>query len=151
VTVDQETYAVRRRIADESVAQLAEAIAACGPGADAYGCWVITDKLGEQPLRRVWCCRRDSSGWEPDHGSTGERIMDPARAFVVKGVAYYPLRYTIGFMAVAEYKPRTPEQLPRAPDTRAAKRQAETAQAAAEAAAAIAADLQLKLALETSR
>lgn len=148
MTVDPETYAARRRIADASTAQLAEAVAACGPGADAYGCWVVTDSLGEHPPRRVWCCTRDSAGWQPGHGSTDERVMDPARAFVVKGVAYYPLRYSIGWQSAAEYKPRTPEQLQVAADARAAKRQAaDDARAAAEAAT-LAADPQLELALE---
>jgi len=146
------TYAMRRRIADRSIADLAMAVDACGSGAVAYGCWVITDRLGEHEPRRVWCCRRgDGVGWQPPSDAPDERIADPARAFVVKGVTYYPLRYSIAFQSVEEYKPRTPEQLQRAAAARAAKREAaENARSAAEAAS-IAADPQLKLALEISR
>lgn len=149
-----ESYATRRRIADEGLAELALAVAACGPGASHYGRWVITDKLGQLPDQHVFCCRRPThTGWLPSHeaaGGTDERIDDPALSFVVKGETFKPFRFKIGFQALVEYRPQTPEQMKRAADARDAKREKSEAakeaaeQAESEAAAAIAA-LQLRL------
>lgn len=119
-----ELYATRRTIADRGLAELAEAIESCGPDADAYGLWVITDKLGLLPVQRVHCCRRDGSGWQPQPDTGGTRIEDLTRAFVVKGVTYYPMRFSIGFQALTEYRPQTPEQMKRAAEARQAKREA---------------------------
>jgi hypothetical protein len=127
-----ESYATRRRIADEGLAELAKAVAVCGPGATAYAAWIITDKLGLLPEQRVYCCRRPGqAGWLPSHeaaGGTDERIDDAERSFVVKGETFKPFRFKIGFQSLDEYRPQTPEQMKRAADARDVKR------AAAEAA-----------------
>jgi hypothetical protein len=143
MTARAENYATRRRIADQGLADLAEARAACGPGATAYGFWLITDKLGDHPPRRTFCCRRDGAGWLPAPDAADERIADPARAFVVKGVTYYPMRYSIAFGALVEYKPRTPDQLQRAAEARQAKR--DEAERVMQAARAQERDRQLEL------
>jgi hypothetical protein len=149
-----ESYAHRRRIADDGLAELAKAVEACGPGATNYGVWVIADKLGLLPDRRVFCCRRPThAGWLPSHetaGGTDERIDDPARSFVVKGETSRPFRFTVGFQALVEYRPHTPEQMRRAADARDAKRAAAEAaklaeDQAEEARRQAAAAMQLKL------
>lgn len=127
-----ERYAIRRRIADDAERELAEAITACGPGADAYGRWTLHDKLGLEPARVYYCCTRpEFAGWQPPSPENDERIpLDSvvlttlggikyeARSLTINGVTHYPYRWTSYFGAITEYTPHTPEQMKAAAERR---------------------------------
>jgi hypothetical protein len=129
-----ETLAYRQEYAAETRRLLAAAIAACGPGGDDYCVWWVHDRLGLEPVREFYGCRRDGAGWQPQPQRLDERIEQDmveyeirgvkgvARSAIVHGVKYYPLRYQVHFSGIAEYRPRTKEQLEAAAAARAAKR-----------------------------
>ena len=78
-----DSAATRQRIADEQAEMLAEAVRVCGPGATAYGRWEVKDRLGLEPDRIIYCCRRpEFVGWQPGPTSpaatTATRIRSPA-------------------------------------------------------------------------
>lgn len=134
----QENYAVRKKLADEARAELDAAIAACGPGADAYCRWTMTDKLGREPDRVFYGCRRNGGTWEPRPPEDNERIEQESvtlrtpygtpyviSAVTIKGVKYYPFRWELGFSALSDYRPKTAEQMKAAAEARRAKAIAE--------------------------
>jgi hypothetical protein len=137
-----ETMAYRHEYAAETRRLLAAAIDACGPGADDYCVWWVHDRLGREPMREFFGCRRDGEGWHPKAQNLDERIESDvveylirgvkgvSRSAVVHGVKYYPLRYQVHFSGIAEYKPRTKEQLEAAEAHRVAKRAAYEAELA---------------------
>lgn len=138
----QETYAARKRLADEGRAHIEAAIAACGPGATAYAMRVIKDRTKALPDRVVYCCLRpEYTGWQPDGRFPGhdERVgpeHDPG--FEVKGVHYRLFRFSFSFQALTDYKPQTPDQMKAAASRRrdAAIAKLEADRAAARAARA---------------
>ncbi len=123
----EENYAARKAIADKGRAEIEAAIAACGPGHGGYAKWIITDTAGVEPPRTVYCCWDEGGGgWKPKAFERGadeppERWPDEARAIVVKGVKFYPLRYSVSFSAFSEYSPQTPAQMKAAAESRRAK------------------------------
>lgn len=128
----EQNYATRRALADEARAELDAAIAACGPGAEAYCRWTMHDKLGIEPPRYFYGCRRsDRSGWHPKPPENHDRVEQDVVTFVtdggvkyvtgsamIAGVKYYPFRYSMGFQALHEYRPRTPDQMKAAAERR---------------------------------
>lgn len=136
----EETYAVRKQIAEDAARELAAAIEACGVGADAYGKHVVYDKLGHEPLREVYC-RRDGGVWSPPPPVCDERIfaesvvvttpsgikyethavMVPEGRFAEYAVCHLPRRYDVWTAMLDDsYAPRTPEQLKAAAERRRA-------------------------------
>lgn len=110
---DRQRYEGRKQIADEQRSELDAAIAACGPGALAYGVWVIRDRTGVLPDERYYCCRRgDGAGWVPKAPHSDERLTAAThKGYVMNGVTVYPFRFSVHFGALDEYRPVPPEQL----------------------------------------
>lgn len=137
--VYEENFAVRKQVADEAARELAAAIEACGPDAEAYCRWTQHDKLGIEPPRYFYGCRRDDGrGWQPEPPENNERVMQDVVTFVtasgikyeshsltINGLTLYPYRWSTYFQALTEYKPRTPEQMKAAAEQRRAKAIAE--------------------------
>lgn len=155
----EENYATRKRVADAARAELDAAIAACGPDAEAYCRWTVHDKLGLEPDRVFYGCRRpEHVGWKPDPPESDERIVQDVvmvvtpsgikyetRSLTINGVTHYPYRWGTSFQAISEYRPQTPEQMKAAAERRRATAIAKVeAREEAERAAA-AADPQLGL------
>lgn len=106
--VYEANYAMRKRIADESARELAEAITACGPGAEDYGRHHIHDKLGLEATRVIYC-RRDGGVWS---------------------ITHLPRRYDVSTAVIdSSYRPRTPAQAKAAAEARRAKAIAEIEEA----------------------
>ncbi len=110
---DRQRYEGRKQIADEQQTELDAAIAACGPGALAYGVWVIRDRTGVLPDERYYCCRReDGVGWVPKAPESDERLTAAThKGYVMNGMTVYPFRFSVHFGALDEYRPVPPEQL----------------------------------------
>jgi hypothetical protein len=110
---DRQRYEGRKQIADEQQAELDAAIAACGPGAIAYGVWVIRDRSGVLPDQRQFCCRRaGQSGWLPKASASEERLTaETHRGYEINGRTVYPFRYSLYFGYLDEYQPVPPEKL----------------------------------------
>lgn len=131
-------FAVRKRIADESASEFAAAIAACGPGAEAYGRHSVFDKLGVKATRAIYC-RRDDGVWSPPQPACDERIFAqtvhvvtpsgvrytthavtvPEGRFAEHAVTHLPRRYDVSTVLIDNsYRPRTPEQMKAAAEAR---------------------------------
>lgn len=167
-------YAARKAIADASRAELDAAIAACGDGAEQYGTHRVHDKLGIEPGRVIYCCRRDGTSWDPPAPDLVDaRIRQRVAALVTpSGVKYeghavtiekasqyhpYPVthflfRFDVSTVGLSDdYRPRTAEQLKAAAEARRAKALAEQQAELDEEARRRAADPQLGLNLEVDR
>lgn len=145
--VYEKNAAIRKEIADADRAELDAAITACGEGADAYGKHTIFDKLGLEPDRIIYCCRRDGGDWTPPMPDiAGVRILRQSAQVTTRGgvryqanaltientrfapdpVTRFPYRYDTGTVALtADYRPRTAEQLRAAAEARRTKALAE--------------------------
>lgn len=155
----QENYALRTRVADEARAELAAAIAACGPGAVGYCRWTLHDKLGIEPPRYFYGCRRpEHVGWQPRPPDSDERVTAEGVTFVTEsgirypcspltigGVTHYPYRWSLSFQAITAYNPQTPDQMKAAAERRRAAAIAKRAAERAAERAARAADPQIAL------
>lgn len=139
-------YAARKTLADEAAADLAAAIAACGPDAGEYGRHVVHDKLGLEPSRVIYC-RRDDGVWSPPSPECEERILKqstfittpggmkyetravtvPEGRFAEHAVTHFIRRYEVSTapLPFKGYKPQTPEQMKAAAERRRAKALAE--------------------------
>ena len=129
----EDNYAVRKKLADEAEANLRAAFVACGK-ADAYGRWVVSDKLKLLPDRVIYTAARDC-GWSPSPSDVlGAAELDEryGEGFAVKGVVYRPFRFSVAFGALSSYNPMTPEQAKAAAERR--REAAIAKQAAAEEA-----------------
>lgn len=128
-----ENAALRRRIADEQRAELDAAIAAVGPDHERYCRWIEHDKLGLLPPR-ISYGYNDGSGWQNEPPFDGERVEQDVVTFVteagikydchttpIKGVKYYPFRWSLGFQALTSYRPQSAEQLKAAAERRHAE------------------------------
>lgn len=145
-------YTTRKQIAGESAREHAAAIAACGPGAAAYGRHIIHDKLGLEATRIIYC-RQDDGVWSPPPPACDERIFAqavdvstasgvrytchavtiPEGRFAEHAVTHLPRRYDVATVPIDNsYRPRTPEQMKAAAEVR---RDRALAQIAAEEAA----------------
>jgi hypothetical protein len=167
-------YAARKAIADAARAELDAAIAACGGGAERYGTHRIHDKLGLEPARVIYCCRRDDGPWEPPAPDLLDTRIRQRVAILItpSGVKYeghavtiekaspyhpYPVthflfRYDVSTVGLSDdYRPRTPEQLKAAAEQRRAKAVAKEQAELDEEARRRAADPQLGLNLEVER
>jgi hypothetical protein len=158
--VYEQNYAIRRAIVDERLAEIEAAVAACGPGAEQYGQHSVHDKLGIEPERVIYCCKRDGGDWQPPPPDlTDVRILRRSAVLVTRGgvkyqgsavtiekasrfipdpVTHFLFRYDVATVAlVDDYRPRTPEQMKAAAEKRRDKALAEQeAEAAAERAKA---------------
>lgn len=144
--VYEQNYAVRKAIADAQRAAMESAIAACGPDADVYGSHVIHDKLGIEPTRVIYCCRRDGGAWSPPAPAfedvvfaessvfttpsgvkyTSRAVTIPEGRFAEHAVTRLPRRYEVSTVPLSdEYRPRTPAQMKAAAEARRAKALAE--------------------------
>lgn len=123
---EKEMAALRAQLAAEGLALRAEAVTACGPGADAYAFWVIVDRTKEQPDQRIATCRRgDGRGWQPPAPNPLERLTGSRLAYIDKeGRTHHPFRFEVGFQSLKEYRPQTAEQLARAREARETKARA---------------------------
>ena len=110
---DRQRYEERKQIADEQRAELDAAIAACGPGALAYGVWVLRDVTGVLPEQRHYCCRREHGvGWEPKAPESDERLTAATHSgYQMNGMTVYPFRFSVHFSAIEEYRPVPVDQL----------------------------------------
>ena len=110
---DIRNFEGRMEIAALQNAELDAAIAACGPGAIAYGVWVIRDRAKIEPDKRSYCCRRpDVLGWKPQPEHNMERMTPEMHAgYDFKGDKFYPFRWSLHFQACEEYHPVEPEKL----------------------------------------
>ena len=110
-----ERAADRQAIADEENQKIQSAIEACGPGATAYGYYKLVDKLGIEPPRISWACRRpEHLGWQPKPPKelTTKRMTHEQHAgYEYQGGVFYPMRYSCYFGYLQDYKPHTAEQL----------------------------------------
>ncbi len=131
--VYEANYTARKKIADEAADELAAAIFACGPDAERYGRYILHDKLGLEPERITYWCDR-GAGREPPPPESDERVLADKVTFTtrggikyegwsitVKGVKYYPFRWSNYVGTITEYKPRTPAQTKAAAEARRAK------------------------------
>lgn len=104
-----ETIRRRFQLAEEIRREMAEAVAACGSDASAYGYWELIDRLGNLPPRRVYCCNR-GNGWEPRAPFDDELIYTEPLRFL-NGKIGYPFRYELHFCSLKPYSPLSEEQL----------------------------------------
>lgn len=113
-------YATRKAFADEAAGRIAAAVAACGP-ADAYGRWIVSDKLKLLPDRVIYTAAREH-GWSPSPREILGEALDErhGEGFEVKGVTYRPFRFSVAFGALTAYRPMTPEQAKAAAERRLA-------------------------------
>lgn len=161
--------AVRQAMVDETRAKLAAAIAACGEGADEYGEHSIHDKLGMEPERVIFCCKRDGGDWDPPMPDVVEvRVLRQHAEFITRGgvryrseaitiehpswapdpVTRFHRRYEATTFAIRDdYRPRSAEQLKAAAEARRAKAAAEQEAELEKERQRIANDPQLGLAL----
>jgi hypothetical protein len=132
----------RARIAGERNALYEQAVAACGPGALAYGMSVVRDRAGLEPTVRLFCCRRpEFTGWQPavtfdvrapENQMPAGPWKSPQDAFgflVAKdfnglkaGQWYRVCRWDVGLGSIEEYHPQTRDELDRAREAREAKK-----------------------------
>lgn len=121
--LDRENAARRQEIADRTRAAIEEAVAACGPGAHAYGVWSLTDRASGEK-HRLYCCLRDGGGWEPQPQYAAEERLTAEQhpGYEFNGERVFPFRYEVGFHALSEYRPKSAEQLADARDRRIAKK-----------------------------
>lgn len=110
---DIDNYVGRMNIANAMSEQFRAAVDACGPGAIAYGVWVIRDKLQILPDELVYCCRRhEFTGWQPEPPNRDERLSEETHpGFESNGKRFFPFRFTHSFQALEEYRPVQPEKL----------------------------------------
>lgn len=133
----------RREIATAAALDIAKAITHCGPGADAYGIWVETDRAGLLPPRLTYCCQRTTGpnagmGWvpkPPDDTETMEFHGHPGWPIPIKflrdgqqpGALCYPYRWERSFKYLEEYRPQSAEALRAVQERKRVKAQAENA------------------------
>ena len=73
-----ERVAVREAVRERAAADLAAAVAACGPGALAYGRWTYTDRTNPARVVVVYCCRRPGvSGWVGEATPWADELLGP--------------------------------------------------------------------------
>lgn len=92
--------------------------------AEAYAYWVIIDKLGQLPERKIPTCRRKGGGgWDPPCPNIDERIPNHPHSYVDKaGNRHDPFRFIHSFQHIGgAYNPMTAEEMAAARAKREAK------------------------------
>lgn len=141
---ERESAEMRANLAAKGEAERRQAIAACGPGAAAYGIWIAKDRSGREPDRLVYCCQRSGQrGWQPSSDFPGSNDRwEEHEGYDFNGQNVKPFRWSSGLKVLNEYRPQTAEQLAAARERRELK---EAEAAAAEAARLAAMPKQLTL------
>jgi hypothetical protein len=117
----------KRNIAAQQKRKLRAAKKACGE-AKAYAQWSLTDSLGLEPKRVVYCARHEGrGGWLP---SSEEAFGDIAKAALDAGIhwplrrGYWP-RYSVGWTSISDYNPVPESVLAERRAKRKAKKEAD--------------------------
>lgn len=116
----EESARQRAAIAQAQNEERGLAVIACGLGAHDYAKWVLVDRLGYEPDQVVYCCaRKGVAGWQPSYTAfprIGEKIW---ATFVTRQVrSGSPLvtagelgRWEVRFNHLAQYHPKSGEEL----------------------------------------
>jgi hypothetical protein len=100
----------RYRFAVATFRQLRELRNKLGP-AVAYGEWVVTDRTGAEPERRIPCCRQAGVlGWQPAVEDAFPRLRERRTDQFTEwqGRRLYYFRFSVGCNTMEPYAPKSP-------------------------------------------